>query len=412
MSELPDPVEADRALKAKHRAMWAQGDYPAVAAEIIPELGPILVEACGLRGGGGQVASGAAGRPVRLLDVAAGSGNAAIPAALAGASVVASDLTPELFEAGRRLAADRGVEVEWRQADAEALPFQDDEFDTVLSCVGVMFAPHHQAAADELVRVCRPGGTIGLLSWTPEGFLGQMLATMSRICRPRRPVRSPRPCGGTRRMSAPCSGTGSRTSRHASRRSSSTVSRAPRSSATTSRHATAPPSRPTGPWPTTPTARPGWTGISPNSPSGTTGERAARRWSGSTCCSPPARCDRLTARENGRRARPGSVAAPVGICSLCREGRLRRDWKQCLGNGLGGEQADPERPFRTGAAYLSSKRSWGVERRVGRFAFVARRYSDCLLPRGCRVGSSRDSRGSPTGMRRPFCAGNPSGNLW
>ncbi|WP_405142214.1 class I SAM-dependent methyltransferase [Sphaerisporangium sp. NBC_01403] len=159
-------VEADRVLKAKHRDMWALGDYPAVAAEIIPDLGAILVEACGV------------GRGDRVLDVAAGSGNAAIPAALAGASVVASDLTPELLESGRALAARRGAEVEWRQADAEALPYADGEFDTVLSCVGVMFAPHHKAAARELIRVCRPGGTIGLLSWTPEGFIGQMFATM------------------------------------------------------------------------------------------------------------------------------------------------------------------------------------------------------------------------------------------
>lgn len=110
--------------------------------------------------------------------------------------MVACDLTPELFEAGRRLAAQRGAEVEWRQADAEALPFGDGEFDTVLSCVGVMFAPHHQAAADELVRVCRPGGTIGLLSWTPEGFLGQMLATMKPYAPPPPPGAQPPPLWG------------------------------------------------------------------------------------------------------------------------------------------------------------------------------------------------------------------------
>lgn len=177
--------DADRALKAKHRTMWALGDYPAVAAEIIPDLGAILVEACGVGGGD------------RVLDVAAGSGNAAIPAALAGASVVASDLTPELLETGRALAARRGAKVEWRQADAEALPYADGEFDTVLSCVGVMFAPHHQAAAGELIRVCRPGGTIGLLNWTPEGFIGQMFATMKPYAPPPPPGAQPPPLWGS-----------------------------------------------------------------------------------------------------------------------------------------------------------------------------------------------------------------------
>lgn len=93
----------------------------------------------------------------RVLDVAAGSGNAAIVTAAAGAIVTASDLTPELFDAGRRIAAERGVEVEWVEADAEALPFADNGFDVVMSRVGAMFAPHHQATADELLRVCRAG---------------------------------------------------------------------------------------------------------------------------------------------------------------------------------------------------------------------------------------------------------------
>ncbi|MZF87183.1 methyltransferase domain-containing protein [Streptomyces sp. SID5643] len=177
-------VDADRALKSKHRAMWAQGDYPSLAAEVIPELGPVLVEACGVRSG------------LRVLDVAAGSGNAAIPAALAGADVVASDLTPELFEAGRRVAEKQGAHLTWQEADAEALPFGDAEFDTVLSCVGVMFAPHHQQAADELVRVCRPGGTIGLLSWTPQGFIGRMFAAMKPYAPPPPPGAQPPPLWG------------------------------------------------------------------------------------------------------------------------------------------------------------------------------------------------------------------------
>jgi SAM-dependent methyltransferase len=177
-------VEADRALKSKHRAMWAQGDYPSLAAEVIPELGAILVEACGVRSG------------LRVLDVGAGSGNAAIPAALTGADVVASDLTPELFEAGRRVAEKQGAHLTWQEADAEALPFGDAEFDTVLSCVGVMFAPHHQQAAGELVRVCRPGGTIGLLSWTPQGFIGRMFAAMKPYAPPPPPGAQPPPLWG------------------------------------------------------------------------------------------------------------------------------------------------------------------------------------------------------------------------
>ncbi len=174
----------DRALKAKHRAMWALGDYPTVAAEVIPHLGATLVEACGVRPG------------MRVLDVAAGPGNAAIPAALAGADVVASDLTPELLEAGRREAARVGAELEWREADVEEMPFPDDEFDVVVSSVGVMFAPHHQASAAELVRVCKPGGTIGLANWTPGGFVGQMFAVMKPYMPPPPPGAQPAPLWG------------------------------------------------------------------------------------------------------------------------------------------------------------------------------------------------------------------------
>ena len=177
-------AEAARALKARHRAMWAFGDYPAVVTDLVSPLGPVLAGACGIRPGD------------RVLDVAAGTGNAAIPAAEAGASVVASDLTPELLEAGQREAARRGTRLEWRQADAEDLPFADGEFDTVMSCLGVMFAPYHQASADELIRVCRPGGTIGLLNWTPEGFIGQMFATMKPYAPPPPPGAQPPPLWG------------------------------------------------------------------------------------------------------------------------------------------------------------------------------------------------------------------------
>ena len=185
MNDKTDTTEVDRELKQKHRAMWAQGDYPALAAELIPDLGAILVEACGIK------------PRQKVLDVAAGAGNAAIPAAMMNADVTASDLTPEMFDAGRHQAADRGVELEWKEGDAEALPFAENEFDVVMSCQGVMFAPHHQESADELVRVCKPDGTIGLINWTPEGFVGKMLATMKPFAPPAPPGAQPAPLWGS-----------------------------------------------------------------------------------------------------------------------------------------------------------------------------------------------------------------------
>jgi ubiquinone/menaquinone biosynthesis C-methylase UbiE len=146
--------------KAAARTMWALGDYHKFATETVWQLGPVLVEACGISAG------------QRMLDVAAGSGNVAIRAAQAGAQVVASDLTPEHLEAGRREADRRGVELEWVEADAEALPFEDGEFDVVTSSLGAIFAPDHRVVADELLRVCRPGGTVGMINFTPEGLAG------------------------------------------------------------------------------------------------------------------------------------------------------------------------------------------------------------------------------------------------
>jgi ubiquinone/menaquinone biosynthesis C-methylase UbiE len=164
--------DLDREYKTTQRAMWALGDYHRFALETVWKLGPVLVEACEISAA------------QRVLDVAAGTGNVAIRAAEAGASVVASDLTPENFEAGRREARARGVELDWVEADAEALPFGDDEFDVVTSCFGAMFAPDHQAVADELLRVCRPGGTIGMVNFTPEGLAGAFFESLARHAPP------------------------------------------------------------------------------------------------------------------------------------------------------------------------------------------------------------------------------------
>ena len=184
---------ADSELKGRHRKMWASGDYPGMVETFLLPLGPRLVEACRIGAG------------MRVLDVAAGTGNASIPAAQAGAEVTASDLTPELFDAGRTRAQDTGVELDWVEADAENLPFEDESFDVVMSSIGAMFAPMHQQVADELVRVCRPGGTIGMLNWTPEGMIGALFRTMGPFAPPPPPARSRRPYGAARTMFGRCS---------------------------------------------------------------------------------------------------------------------------------------------------------------------------------------------------------------
>ena len=184
MTEVMDPKDVDHALKARHRAMWALGDYDAVATQVIPALGPVLVDGTGIKPGD------------RVLDIAAGSGNASLPAARVGAQVVASDLTPELLEHGRQHAASEGLEIDWHEGDAESLPYEDESFDVAISLVGIMFAPHHQASADELARVTRSGGRIGLISWTPEGFIGQMFATMKPYAPPPPPGAQPPPLWG------------------------------------------------------------------------------------------------------------------------------------------------------------------------------------------------------------------------
>lgn len=178
-------MTADHELKARHKAMWGSGDYPSMVETFLLPLGPTLVDACNI------------GPGHRVLDVAAGTGNASLHAAERGAEVVASDLTPSLLEAGRARAEAKGLELEWSEADAENLPFPDGDFDVVMSSIGAMFAPQHQKVADELVRVCKPGGTIGLLSWTPEGMIGALFRTMGPFAAPPPPGAQPPPLWGS-----------------------------------------------------------------------------------------------------------------------------------------------------------------------------------------------------------------------
>jgi SAM-dependent methyltransferase len=154
-----------QALKDAHRRTWASGDYARIA-ELVTDIGERVVELAGVQAGSD------------VLDVAAGTGNASIPAARAGAHVIATDLTPELFTAGRLRASDAGVELEWLPADAEDLPFEDERFDYVLSSIGVQFAPRHEVVAGELVRVCRCGGTIALGNWAADGYIGRIWTIM------------------------------------------------------------------------------------------------------------------------------------------------------------------------------------------------------------------------------------------
>jgi SAM-dependent methyltransferase len=154
-------------LKHTHRATWAAGDYAAVAEHIDAVPPRDLLNRLAIAPGDD------------VLDVAAGTGNVALRAAAAGARVVGLDLTPELFVAARRRAAEYRVTVEWVEGDAEALPFADASFDHVLSVFGVQFAPRHEPAAGELARVCRPGGHVGLVNWTPGGVIGELFKVMS-----------------------------------------------------------------------------------------------------------------------------------------------------------------------------------------------------------------------------------------
>jgi ubiquinone/menaquinone biosynthesis C-methylase UbiE len=166
------------AVKSRQQTAWAAGDY-AVIGTTLQIVGENLCEAVDVQAG------------ERVLDVAAGNGNASLAAARRGATVTATDYVGSLLDGTRARATANGLAIDCREADAEALPFPDDSFDVVLSTFGVMFTPDQQQAAAELVRVCRPGGRIGLANWTPGGFVGQMFKIVGRYAPPPAGLHSP-----------------------------------------------------------------------------------------------------------------------------------------------------------------------------------------------------------------------------
>ncbi len=205
---MQDPVSR---ASAANRTVWAAGEWDDVS-RLVADVGPRLLDRVGVEPG------------MDVLDVGTGSGGTvAIPAALRGARVVGSDLTPELFDHARRRAEEAGVTVEWVEADAEDLRFEDASFDRVLSTFGHMFAPRHERAGAELARVVRAGGMVATTTWRPEGFAGGCSRPWARTCRrcPTSPSR--RRSGATSSTCARCSSpTGSRSSSTTRRRCSST----------------------------------------------------------------------------------------------------------------------------------------------------------------------------------------------
>jgi len=165
-------------VKTRQQGAWSSGDY-AIIGTTLQIVGEALCEALDLRAG------------QKVLDVAAGNGNVTLAAARRWCEVVSTDYVPALLERGRERAAAERLAIEFRQADAEALPFVDASFDVVVSTFGVMFTPNQDKAATELLRVCKPGGKIGLANWTPEGFIGQLFKTIGKHMPPPAGVKSP-----------------------------------------------------------------------------------------------------------------------------------------------------------------------------------------------------------------------------
>jgi ubiquinone/menaquinone biosynthesis C-methylase UbiE len=167
-----------KALKSRQQGAWSSGDY-AVVGTTLQIVGETLCEALDVRAG------------QKVLDVAAGNGNVALAAARRWCDVIASDYVSVLLERAQERAAAERLAIEFREADAEALPFEDASFDVVVSTFGVMFTPDQESAADELLRVCKSGGKIGLANWTPDGFIGQLFKTIGKHVAPPPGAKSP-----------------------------------------------------------------------------------------------------------------------------------------------------------------------------------------------------------------------------
>ena len=192
MSALSSPVSATTtadlaAVKGRQQAAWSSGDY-SIVGTTLQIVGELLAEACDLR------------TDDRVLDVAAGNGNATLAAARRGCKVTSTDYVAALLERGAERARAERLEVSFQTADAEALPFEANTFDAVLSTFGVMFTPDQDKAAAELLRVCRLGGRIGMANWTPDGFIGQLFKTLGRHVAPPAGVKPPSAWGTEARL--------------------------------------------------------------------------------------------------------------------------------------------------------------------------------------------------------------------